>query len=81
MYYATTIPRSIGCSRAARRSAPATLALRGHARRLAKNACMTAEEAAKEFTASIIPGITVIPSGVRGVNRAQKAGCTYCAGG
>jgi hypothetical protein len=40
------------------------LALRGHARRLAKNAGMTMEEAAKEFTANIIPGITVIPSGV-----------------
>jgi intracellular sulfur oxidation DsrE/DsrF family protein len=57
------------------------LALRGHARRLAKNAGVTAEEAAKEFAANIIPGITVIPSGVWGVNRAQEAGCTYCAGG
>jgi len=57
------------------------LALRGHARRLAKNAGVTADEAAKEFTANIIPGITVIPSGVWGVNRAQEAGCTYCAGG
>jgi intracellular sulfur oxidation DsrE/DsrF family protein len=57
------------------------LALRGHARRLAKNAGVTAEEAAKEFAANIIPGITVIPSGVWGVNRAQEAGCTYCTGG
>jgi hypothetical protein len=56
-------------------------ALRGHARRLSKNAGVTAEEAAMEFTANIIPGITVIPSGVWGVNRAQEAGCTYCAGG
>ena len=57
------------------------MALRGHARRLAKNAGVTAEEAAKEFAANVIPGITVIPSGVWGVNRAQEAGCTYCAGG
>ncbi len=57
------------------------LALRGHARRLAKNAGVTADEAAKEFVANIIPGITVIPSGVWGVNRAQETGCTYCAGG
>jgi hypothetical protein len=56
-------------------------ALRGHARRLAKNAGVTAEEAAKEFAANIIPGITIIPSGVWGVNRAQEAGCTYCTGG
>jgi hypothetical protein len=57
------------------------LALRGHARRLAKNAGVTAEEAATEFAANVIPGITVIPSGVWGVNRAQEAGCTYCTGG
>ena len=57
------------------------LALRGHARRLAKNAGVTGDEAAKEFAANIIPGITVIPSGVWGVNRAQEAGCTYCTGG
>jgi hypothetical protein len=29
----------------------------------------------------LIPGVTVIPSGTWGVNRAQEAGCTYCAGG
>jgi intracellular sulfur oxidation DsrE/DsrF family protein len=57
------------------------MALRGHARRLAKNAGVTADEAAKEFAANIIPGITVIPSGVWGINRAQEAGCTYCTGG
>lgn len=56
------------------------MALQGHARRLAKNAGVSAEEAAKEFVANIIPGITVIPSGVWGVNRAQEAGCTYCTG-
>jgi len=57
------------------------VALRGQARRLSGNAGVTAEEAAKEFTANIIPGITIIPSGVWGVNRAQEAGCTYCSGG
>src|SRR5262249_23194276 len=57
------------------------VALRGQARRLSGNAGVTADEAAKEFAANIIPGITVIPSGVWGVNRAQEAGCTYCAGG
>jgi hypothetical protein len=57
------------------------VALRGHARRLAKNAGVTADEAAKEFAANVIAGIIVIPSGVWGVNRAQEAGCTYCAGG
>jgi len=31
--------------------------------------------------ANVIPGITLIPSGTWGLNRAQEHGCTYCAGG
>jgi hypothetical protein len=57
------------------------VALRGQSRRLAANAGVTAEEALKEWTANLIAGVTVIPSGTWGVNRAQEAGCTYCAGG
>jgi hypothetical protein len=49
--------------------------------KLAGNAGVSADEAAKEWTAGVIPGVTVIPSGTWGVNRAQEAGCTYCAGG
>ena len=48
---------------------------------LAHDAGVSAEDAAKEWTANVIPGITLIPSGTWGVNRAQEAGCTYCAGG
>jgi hypothetical protein len=47
----------------------------------AENAGVSKEEALKEWTAGIIPGITIIPSGTWGVNRAQEHGCTYCAGG
>jgi hypothetical protein len=47
----------------------------------AANAGVTADDAAKEWTANLIPGITLISSGTWGVNRAQEAGCTYCAGG
>ena len=57
------------------------VALRGQSGRLASNAGVTAEEALKEFTANLISGVTVLPSGTWGVNRAQEAGCTYCAGG
>jgi hypothetical protein len=57
------------------------VALRGQARRLAENAGMSAEETLKEWTANLIPGVAVLPSGTWGVNRAQEAGCTYCAGG
>jgi hypothetical protein len=42
---------------------------------------VTPEVALKEWTAGIIPGITIIPSGTWGVNRAQEVGCSYCAGG
>lgn len=54
------------------------VALRGQSRRLAGNAGVTAEEVLEEWTANLFPGVTVIPSGTRGVNRAraQEAGCT-----
>ena len=58
-----------------------TISFRGQSRRLAANAGVTPEEALKEWTANLIPGVTLIPSGTWGVNRAQEAGCTYCAGG
>jgi hypothetical protein len=58
-----------------------SISLRAQARRLAGNAGVSAEEALKEWTATLIPGVTVIPSGTWGVNRAQEVGCTYCAGG
>jgi hypothetical protein len=56
------------------------VALQVQSRRLAGNAGVSAEEAAKEWAANLIPGITGLPSGTWGVNRAQEAGCTYCAG-
>jgi hypothetical protein len=57
------------------------MALQVQSKMLAGNAGVTAEETAKEWAANVIPGITIIPSGTWGVNRAQEAGCTYCAGG
>jgi hypothetical protein len=57
------------------------VALQVQSKMLASNAGVSAEDAAKEWAANIVPGITVIPSGTWGVNRAQEAGCTYCAGG
>jgi hypothetical protein len=57
------------------------MALLFQSKMLAGNATVSAEEAAKEWAVNVIPGITIIPSGTWGVNRAQEAGCTYCAGG
>jgi hypothetical protein len=57
------------------------VALHGMSKLLASNAGVSADDAAKEWAANLVPGITLLPSGVWGVNRAQEAGCTYCAGG
>jgi hypothetical protein len=57
------------------------VALRVQSKKLASNAGVSADDAAKEWAANVVPGITILPSGTWGVNRAQEAGCTYCAGG
>lgn len=48
---------------------------------MAGNAGVSKEVAAKEWTDGLLPGITLLPSGTWGVNRAQEKGCTYCTGG
>jgi hypothetical protein len=48
---------------------------------LAPKAGVTADQAKKEWTANILPGVNLAASGVYAVNRAQQAGCTYCYGG
>ena len=57
------------------------LALHNLSKQLASNAGVSADDAAKEWAANLVPGITLLPSGVWGLNRAQEAGCTYCTGG
>jgi hypothetical protein len=57
------------------------LALHALSKELANNAGVSADDAAKEWAANLVPGIALLPSGVWGLNRAQQAGCTYCTGG
>jgi hypothetical protein len=57
------------------------MALHGQSKALAGNAGVSAEEAAREWAANLVQGVTLLPSGVWGVGRAQEAGCGYCAGG
>jgi hypothetical protein len=57
------------------------VALHSLSKRLASSAGVSADDAAKEWAANLVPGITLLPSGVWGLNRAQAAGCTYCTGG
>ncbi len=47
----------------------------------AKGAGVTPEVALKEWTAGVIPGAHVLPSGVLAVGRAQEHGCSYCFAG
>ncbi len=47
----------------------------------APNAGVSADEAKKDWTAGLLKGVTLVPSGVYAVNRAQEKGCAYCSGG
>jgi len=42
---------------------------------------MNKDDVYKEWTASVLPGIQVVPSGVWAVGRAQEKGCAYCFAG
>jgi intracellular sulfur oxidation DsrE/DsrF family protein len=47
----------------------------------AGHAGVAKEGAKEEWLAGMFKGVTVVPSGVLAVNRAQKKGCTYCYAG
>jgi intracellular sulfur oxidation DsrE/DsrF family protein len=47
----------------------------------AARAGVTPEVAIAEWSAHVIPGVHVVPSGVLAVAKAQEVGCTYCFGG
>jgi hypothetical protein len=46
----------------------------------AAKAAVTGDRAAAEWTANLLPGVVLVPSGVYARGRAQT-GCTYCNGG
>lgn len=47
----------------------------------AKKANLDAAEVKKDWVSGIMPGITIVPSGVLAINRAQEKGCTYVFAG
>lgn len=57
------------------------LALSVYSGFVAQSAGLTAEEVNKDWLASVLPGIQVVPSGVWALSRAQKAGCGYIFAG
>jgi len=42
---------------------------------------MNADDVKKEWTAGLLPGVQIVPSGVWAVGRAQEHGCAYCYAG
>ena len=57
------------------------MAIRFFSGMVAKSTGGNADDIRKDWVASVIPGIQVVPSGVWAVNRAQEHGCTYCFAG
>jgi hypothetical protein len=53
------------------------LAMRGHAFTIADEIKGDGQAVYEEFTANLIPGVILQPSGVYAAHRAQEAGCTY----
>jgi len=47
----------------------------------AQAAGLPQDKAKEEWAANMHKGVTIVPSGVLAVNRAQKKGCTYCFAG
>ncbi len=57
------------------------IALTFYSMNMAKETGIPAETIKKDWVASLLPGVLVVPSGVIAVNRAQEKGCAYCFGG
>lgn len=57
------------------------VALTFYSLNMAKEMGTPAETIKKEWMASLLPGIVVVPSGVIAVNRSQEKGCAYCFAG
>jgi intracellular sulfur oxidation DsrE/DsrF family protein len=53
------------------------LALTGFAGRIAKKTQQADDVVLKELTDGLVPGVTLVPSGIFGVIRAEQAGCAY----
>jgi hypothetical protein len=57
------------------------IALTFYSMNMAKETGIPAETIKKDWVANLLPGVTVVPSGVIAVNRAQEKGCAYCFAG
>jgi intracellular sulfur oxidation DsrE/DsrF family protein len=61
--------------------AACNVALKAISGMAAPKASVTGVQAAEDWTANLLPGVVLVPSGVYALNRAQQTGCTYCGGG
>jgi hypothetical protein len=53
------------------------MALGGFAQQTANKTKQSGDVVKKEFTDNLVPGVTLVPSGIFGVIRAEQAGCSY----
>ena len=53
------------------------MALGGFAQQTATKTKQSGDVVKKEFTDNLVPGVTLVPSGIFGVIRAEQAGCSY----
>jgi hypothetical protein len=54
------------------------MALMHFATQVAEKTSQTKEAVIKEWQGSLLPGVTLVPSGVLAVGRAQDHECRYC---
>ena len=48
---------------------------------VSKSQNVPVEQVRQDWTAAVLPGIQIVPSGVWAINRAQEHGCSYCFAG
>lgn len=53
------------------------LAFTGFANRVAERTKQSKDTVHEEFKAALVPGVTLVPSGIFGVIRAEQGGCSY----
>jgi intracellular sulfur oxidation DsrE/DsrF family protein len=57
------------------------MAIMHYSGEVAKKMGLNAEDVRKDWTAAVVPGVDLVPSGVLALNGAQSKGCAYVAAG
>ena len=57
------------------------MALTVYSKHFGEQMKMSGDDIKSDWVSGILPGVTIIPSGVLAINRAQELGCSYCYAG